>query len=47
MILNTMDLVGKIERGAEDNKAGFEKIFGRPIADTHLIDLVLEPKVTS
>lgn len=47
VILNTMDLVGKIERGAEDNKAGFEKILGRPIADTHLIDLVLEPKVTS
>ena len=46
VILNTTDLVGKVER-AEDNKAGFEKILGRPIADTNLIDLVLEPKVTS
>lgn len=47
VFLNTTDLVGKIERGAEDNKAGFKKILGRPIADTHLIDPVLEPKVTS
>ena len=38
MILNTTDLVRKIERAAADNKAVFDKILGRPTADTNPID---------
>ena len=47
VILNTMDLVGEIERGTEDNKGRVDKILGRPIADTDPVDQLLEPKVTS
>ena len=47
VISNTMDLVGKVERGAEDNRARFDKVLGRPIPDRNLIDQLLEPKVTS
>ena len=32
---------------AEDGKAKFDKILGPPIADTNLIEQLLEPKMTS
>ena len=38
VVLNTMDLVRKIERGAAANKAAFDQILGRPIADTNPVD---------
>src|SRR6478672_9643173 len=35
------------QENAEDDKARFDKILGRPIADTNLIDQRLKPKVRS
>jgi hypothetical protein len=47
VISNAMDMFDKIEREVEANKTRLDKILGRPIADTKLIDRLLGPQVTS
>ena len=42
-----MNRFEKIERDLEDNKVRLDKILGRPIADTKLVDRLLGAKVTS